>query len=133
MRSFLSPWIKTPERSFELVNRRNGRVCVASLEVAADSASRNRGLLGRDGLAPGAGLIIAPTKAVHTFFMRFSIDLVWLDREGLVLKVRGAVPAGRISGALRAFAVLELPANAARDADLCRSDRVELRLHESSD
>ena len=111
----------------DLVVVRTGEVLVTAVEVAVDSASRKKGLLGRTGLAERAGLIIAPTNAVHTFFMRFPIDIVWVTRQGVVLKVRESVPARRVSGALRAYAVVELAGGAARKGDLTVGDRLELR------
>jgi len=79
------------------------------IEVADTAARRNKGLLGRTGLAPGEGLWIVPCEAVHTFAMKFPIDLIYLDRGRRVVKVRHAVRPGRISGALRAHSVIELP------------------------
>lgn len=80
------------------------------IETAFSSADRKRGLLGRDGLPPGQALVIAPTNLVHTFAMRFPIDILFAARDGRVLKVSEAVPPRRIAGALRAFAVVELAA-----------------------
>jgi len=80
------------------------------LELAADSASRNRGLLGRDSLARENALILAPASFVHTFFMRFPIDVLFVSRDGRVLKAKHALPARRITGSVRAFAVIELAA-----------------------
>jgi uncharacterized protein len=108
-----------------LWNERSGRPLATHLEGAFDSASRRRGLLGRDGLAEGSALIIAPCQAVHTFRMRFPIDVVFADREGRAVRVRSHVGAGRlVFGAWRAFAVIELPAGAARHADVQAGDRL---------
>ena len=79
------------------------------IEVADTGARRNKGLLGRTGLGAGEGLWIVPCEAVHTFGMKFSIDLIYLDRKRRVVKVRHGVPPARISGALRAHSVIELP------------------------
>ena len=67
-----------------------------------------RGLLGRDGLAQGEGLLIKPCGSVHTFFMRFPIDVVFLDRELSVLAVRPEVRPWRTAGARGGKVVLEL-------------------------
>jgi uncharacterized membrane protein (UPF0127 family) len=107
-----------------LWNERSGRPLATHLEGAFDSGSRRRGLLGRDGLAEGAALIIAPCQAIHTFRMRFPIDVVFADRQGLVVGVRSNVGARRLAGAWRAFATIELPAGAARDADMRVGDRL---------
>jgi uncharacterized protein len=107
-----------------LWNERSGQPLATHLEGAFDSASRRRGLLGRDGLAEGAALIIAPSQAVHTFRMRFPIDIVFANRQGRVVGVRSQVGARRIAIAWRAFAVIELPAGAAHHADVRVGDRV---------
>ena len=54
--------------------------------------------------------MIAPSNSVHTFFMRFAIDIVFLHRSGRVLKIRHRVPARRVAVSATAHAVLELPA-----------------------
>ena len=87
-------------------------IVASALELASESASRNRGLLGRASLSHEHAFILAPANVVHTFFMQFPIDLVFVSRTGEVLKVRAAVPAWRIAGRLRAFAVIEFAAHA---------------------
>ena len=83
---------------------------------AFDSTNRRTGLLEHDSLPEGSALIIAPSQAIHTFSMRFSIDMAFVAKDGLVLKVRQAVPPRRIAVSWRAFAVIELPAGASRPA-----------------
>jgi uncharacterized protein len=95
---------------FQVVNRARGTVLATHLEVAGSAAERTKGLLGRDGLAPGEGLWIVPCESVHTFFMRFVIDLVYLDRKNEVKKIRSAVRPWRVSACLSAHSVVELPA-----------------------
>lgn len=92
-----------------------------------DSASRKRGLLGRDSLAPGSALVIAPSSGVHTFFMKFAIDIVFVKRDGLVLKIARAVKPWRGAVALAAFAVVELAAGSADRAGLLVGDRLVVR------
>jgi uncharacterized protein len=128
MANFLAPALRTPGASFVLVNERTKQPLVTDLELAVESATRKKGLLGRDGLAPGAGLVIAPTNAVHTFFMRFSIDIVFLNRAGAIVKIKNDVPNRRIAAALRGFAVLELAAGSAARAGLTVGDRLILQL-----
>ena len=78
-----------------------GTVLATRLELAGTGSSRTKGLLGRDGLLPGEGLWIVPCEAVHTFFMRFPIDLVYLDRKNRIRKLRSNVGAWRMSACLR--------------------------------
>jgi uncharacterized membrane protein (UPF0127 family) len=77
--------------------------------VASDPRSRLLGLAWLDRERAGAGLLIPRCSSVHTFGMRFPLDLYFLDREGSVLLVRRRVPPRRIAYCRRADAVLELP------------------------
>lgn len=91
---------------------------VERLEVAASPLRRLRGLLGRSGLDRGEGLLLRPTGSVHTAFMRFPIDVVFLDRDLEVLKVVEALPAWRAAGCRGAKATLELAAGEAARAGI---------------
>ncbi|OIJ85425.1 DUF192 domain-containing protein [Streptomyces colonosanans] len=80
------------------------------LEIAASYAKRARGLLGRDGVK--GALLITPCASVHTFRMRFTIDVAYVDRDLNVLAVRTMKP-GRLGlPRLRARSVLEAEAGA---------------------
>ena len=127
MSSFLSPALRAPGERFQLVVERTGQVLVEHLELAVDSATRRKGLLGRDGLAPGAGLVIAPSNAVHTFFMRFPIDIVFVTRAGHVVKVRSSVGPRRMAGVFRGFAVVEMAAGTAARVGMTAGDRLLLQ------
>ncbi len=91
-------------------NQTRGTILGASVDVADSSAKRRVGLLKHEKLEPGQGLWIVPCESVHTFFMKFPIDLVYVDRRLKVRKVRNAVPAWRMSLCLSAHSVVELPA-----------------------
>jgi uncharacterized protein len=79
-----------------------------SCEVAGSAMTRMRGLLGRRGLPRGHGLFIEPTWSVHTWFMRFPIDVVFLDRDLTVLELRTHLKPWRMAARFRARSVLEL-------------------------
>lgn len=79
------------------------------IAVADHGPLRRKGLLGRTGLEAGEGIWIVPCESVHTFGMKFPIDLVYLDRRRRVLKIRADVGAWRLSACLRAHSILELP------------------------
>jgi hypothetical protein len=100
-------------------------VLATGLEVADTGPKRNKGLLGRDGLETGGGLWIVPCESVHTFFMRFPIDLVYLDRRYRVRKVRNAVGRWRISACLSAHSILELPAGTVVSTQTQKGDVLE--------
>lgn len=91
-------------------NQTRKTVLAQAADVADSSAKRRTGLLKHERLEPGEGLWIVPCESVHTFFMKFPIDLVYLDKNRKVKKVRKAVPAWRLSACLTAHSILELPA-----------------------
>ena len=92
------------------LKRENGDVVCDRCVVAASPLSRMKGLLGRSELRPGEGLLLRPASAIHTFFMRFPIDAVFLDRDWRVVGIAGDVAPWRTAGRKGAKAVLELPA-----------------------
>ena len=114
-----------------LVNQRTGTPIATSVERALTRATRRRGLLGRDGLEAGRALMLEPCPAVHTAFMRFAIDVVFMDREGYAVKiVRNLVP-WRIAVAPRAHAVVEMAAGTLDHLDLSVGDRLFLSTETS--
>jgi len=92
------------------LKRENGDVVCDRCVVAASPFSRMKGLLGRSELRSGEGLLLRPASAIHTFFMRFPIDAVFLDRDWRVVGIAGDVAPWRTAGRKGAKAVLELPA-----------------------
>lgn len=80
---------------------------------ARTRAARLRGLAGLAGIGAAEALHLPKTRSVHTFGMRFALDLVWLDRSGGVVRVDRAVPPRRLRTCLRARSVVELAAGSA--------------------
>jgi uncharacterized protein len=107
---FLQPFLQKSAPRQYLRNMRTRLPVATTVETAFGSSDRRRGLLGRDSLPAGHAIVIAPTFLVHTFGMRFSIDLLFVARDGRIMKVQRAVPPRRIAGTLGAFAVVELAA-----------------------
>jgi uncharacterized membrane protein (UPF0127 family) len=95
-----------------------------AVELADTSETRRVGLLKHTRLEPGSGLWIVPCESVHTFFMKFPIDLVYLDKQRKVRKVRHAVPAWRLSACLTAHSILELPAGTAAKSGTLPGDEL---------
>ena len=118
-----------------LVDASDGRVLCESCAVADKPLLRMRGLLGRPGLPPGEGLLILPAPAVHTLFMRFPIDAVFVDRELRIVGISEHVRPWRATGRRGAHAVLELAAGEAARLDLAIGDRLALapRIEERGD
>ena len=90
-------------------NKTRDAVVAAKVEKADTSASRNKGLLGRESLAADEGLWIVPCPMIHTFFMQFPIDVLFLDAELKVRRVIEDLRPWRLSPwVLSARSVLEL-------------------------
>ena len=90
--------------------RPDGRVVCERCLVAARPLRRMRGLLGRRDLPQGEGILLRPAGSIHTFFMRFSIDVVFLSEAGVVLCIAAAVRPWRIAVCRGARSALELAA-----------------------
>jgi hypothetical protein len=123
---FLVPILAADRGTMSLVNARTGIVLVSRVELAADSESRRRGLLGRDRMPEDEGLVIAPCSAIHTWFMRFAIDVVFAARDGRVLKTYARLGPWRIASAWRAFAVVELAAGTLERRPVRPGDQLSL-------
>ena len=123
------PWTlikRKPARSKLMVVRNETRnsVLANAAETADSGAARRKGLLGRTGLSTGQALWIVPCEAVHTWGMRFPIDVLYLDRKKTVRKVRRAMMPWRLSGSLFAHSVLELPAGTVARTQTCVGDQL---------
>ncbi|MDQ3066639.1 MAG: DUF192 domain-containing protein [Actinomycetota bacterium] len=106
------------------LTREDGRVVCEHLLVAARPLPRMRGLLGRPSLPAGEGLLLRPAGSVHTFFMRFPIDVVFLDREYRVVGIEAAVPPWRTAGRRGTKAVVELASGECERRGLALGDRL---------
>jgi len=102
-------------------------VLAEAADVADTSAKRRTGLLKHTSLEPGDGLWIVPCEAVHSFGMKFTIDVIYLDRKRKVKKVRSEMVPRRISGCLTAHSVLELPAGTIARTGTQAGDQVEIK------
>jgi len=92
---------------------------------AAKVLERMKGLLGRDGLEDGEGIHIDPCNSIHTFFMRFPIDVLFLDKEGVVVRAFEAMPAWRMTRVYaKAKSVVELPAGTLARTGTYEGDRI---------
>jgi uncharacterized membrane protein (UPF0127 family) len=106
------------------VRREDGRVVCERCRVAASPSSRLRGLLGRKGLETGEGLLLRPASSIHTWFMRFPIDAVFVDPDGTVVRIAGDLRPWRVAGRRGARSVLELAAGECERRGLETGDRV---------
>jgi len=114
-----------PNSRLKISNLTERGVLAHDVEVADHGATRMKGLLGRDSLPAGEGLWIVPCESVHTFGMKFPIDLIYLDRKKIVKKVRSGVPPWRLSACLSAHSVLELASGTIRLTRTKPGDQLE--------
>src|ERR1700687_924318 len=122
--TFLTPPCYPSYLKIRVRNLTRETVLATAADVADTSAKRRTGLLKHQRLEPGEGLWISPCESVHTFFMKFAIDLVYLDKQKKVRKVRHAVPPWRLSACLAAHPVLELPAGSVAPTGTERGDQL---------
>jgi uncharacterized membrane protein (UPF0127 family) len=109
---------------FLVVTRAGGEVVCERCVDARSPIARMKGLLGRRYLPPGEGILLRPASSIHTAFMRFPIDAVFLDGEGTVLKVERDLPAWRMSARRGSKSVLELSAGEAERRGVEVGDRL---------
>jgi uncharacterized membrane protein (UPF0127 family) len=102
----------------------DGRVVCETCTIAENPLTRLRGLLGRRELAAGEGLLLRPSPSIHTWFMRFAIDVLFLDRELRVLRVVESLKPWRFAGCRGAHAVLELAPGSAASRGVAVGDRL---------
>lgn len=110
---------------FSVRNLTRGSLLGESIELADTSELRRTGLLKRKSLESGQGLWIVPCEAVHTFFMKFAIDIVYLDRQRKVKKAVGSVMPWRLSACLVAHSTLELPSGTIAGTGTQAGDQLE--------
>jgi hypothetical protein len=110
----------------QTLRRDDGTIVCERCTVAERPLTRLRGLLGREGLEPGEGLLLRPASAVHTYFMRFPIDVVFLDRALVVVGISDGVDPWRAASRRGAKAVLELPAGESSRRGLAVGDQLTL-------
>jgi uncharacterized membrane protein (UPF0127 family) len=112
-----------------VTNLTRGTTLADRADIANTSAARNTGLLKHTSLAPGEGLWIVPSQSVHCFFMKFTIDVVFLNKQRKVLKIRPNMVPWRIALSLLAHSVLELPAGRLAETGTQRGDQLEFEKY----
>ncbi len=115
------------------LRREDGRIVCERVVVADRAHRRMRGLLGRKYLREGEGMVLRPGWSIHTAFMRFPIDAVFLDADQVVIKVEHEVGPWRTVSCRGAREVVELPAGECRRRGLEMGDRVAWASRSAAD
>lgn len=132
MSTFLRPLRTAAGDPCSLVNVRTGSVIAEVVESALDSKSRRKGLLGRDSLADSHALVLAPCGSVHTFGMRFPIDVLFMNADGSVIKIVERMGAWRMAGSLQACITVELPTGSVQRHHVLTGDRLSIQSGSSA-
>jgi len=110
----------------QILNATRGTTLATEASRATGVFERMKGLLGRASLAEGEALQIDPCNSIHTFFMRFPIDVLFVDKEGLVLRAFSAIRPWRLTRVyFQAKSVIELPAGTLEKTQTFEGDRIQ--------
>ena len=110
------------------VNLRTHKELATNVKVADNIFTRMKGLLGRKELPQGEALWIKPCFSVHTFFMKFSIDVIFLDRKNLVIATIKDLKPHRLTRLYpHSFSVLELPVGTLDASNTQIGDKIDIK------
>ena len=120
-----------PERIL-VRNETRDSILAESADVANTGSKRRKGLLGRNTLPAGQGLWIVPCESIHTFGMKFPIDVLYLDRKRRVRKLLKTMKPWGLSMCLLADSVLELPAGTIEQTGTQMGDQLHFLVHDGA-
>ncbi len=110
----------------KIINQSSGASLAQDVATADKPLARIIGLLNRQELLPGQGLIIGPCNSVHTFFMRFPIDVVFVDKNNKIIKAINSLRPFRATGIyFFSTLVIELPAGTLEKTGTCCGDTLK--------
>lgn len=107
-----------------LTNARSRQLIARNVELALTRKARRQGLLNRPSLSPDAALMLAPCFMVHTAFMQFAIDVIFVDRKGHVKQIVKQLAPWRMAASPLAYATIELAAGTLEQCDVAVGDRL---------
>ncbi len=110
----------------ELINERTQEPVATAVEIVMTRRERRKGLLGRESMNAGGAMVISPCFAVHTAFMRFSIDVAFVDHTGRAVRIVRDLRPWRMAASARAYAVIEFPAGRLEACGVEVGDRLYL-------
>lgn len=111
----------------KIINKTKNTVLASEVIIADSLLKRMKGLLGRKEFKEGQAIILAPCNGIHTFFMRFPIDVLFVDRENMIIALRQAIKPFRLSAFYRqAKFVIELAAGSLIASGSTKGDILEL-------
>ena len=110
----------------QIINKTKGKILAEKAGLANTIFSRSKGLLGRKDFKQGEALIIVPCNSIHTFFMRFAIDVLFVDSENKVIKAISNMRPFRLSNLyFSARYTIELPTGTIKTTSTAPGDILE--------
>lgn len=110
----------------QLINKNNDKILSDNLEIANNPFTRMKGLLGRRGLNNGEALHIIPCTSIHSFFMKFRFDAIFINKKNEVVCLIENMPAWRVSKiCFSAYSVIELPSGVIKQTETKFGDILE--------
>lgn len=111
----------------KIINLTRNTILADTAKMADTFSTRLIGLLNRNSLANGEALILVPSNSIHSFFMRFTIDVIFLDKSGRVIKTLPSFRPFRISPVyFNSHSVIELPENSLKSSQTQPGDIVKI-------
>ncbi len=121
-------YIRDTVKTVRILNLTKNTLIAQEAQVASSLRERLKGLLGRSGLGANEALILKPCSSIHTFFMRFPIDVLFLDRNMRIIRLIQPISPNRLSPTVwRAKMVIELPAGRIAQTQTQAGDMVEIK------
>ncbi len=110
-----------------IVNLTRNTILASSVELANTPLKRMRGLLGRDSLPEGQALLIVPCNSIHMFFMKFTIDVIFLDEKNKIVGLAPKIKPFRLSSVFwKSACAIELPAGTIEKTNTKFKDQIEI-------
>lgn len=110
-----------------LVNLENAQIIAESIESANTFFKRLKGLMFRQELSPGSGIYLYPCNAIHTFFMKFPIDVLYIDKDWRIVGMEEHLQPGKVGKKFSAAtSVIELESGSIRLNSIQRGQIVKL-------
>lgn len=117
----------------EVFNQNTGSIVATQARIADTIRSRMVGLLGRKGMNPGEALVFPKNWSIHTLFMRFPLDVIFLNKEGVVKKIVRRMPAYRFAWSPGARDTIEMAAGALDNSDVAVGHKLSVRPRPGGD
>ncbi|MFH1442005.1 MAG: DUF192 domain-containing protein [Candidatus Omnitrophota bacterium] len=112
----------------KIINNTKNTILAEEAYIADTVFTRVKGLLGKQSFDEGSALIIKPCNSIHTFFMRFTIDVVFVNSNNAVVKILPKIAPNKISGVyFKAYFAIELPAGTVEKTSTIIGDLLEFK------